>query len=133
MRRWWISRRPGGAWWRASLVLAALSLLPSRPAVAASQCFGPYTPLAASTYYPSEAGDDVRDWPGAFTTNLSLASGTLTAKIQAKLDGGTWVDLGTVTSTSGSQFAGPWHRLRVYVTACSGCDAAIITCATKGE
>lgn len=98
----------------------------------AAKCYGPYT-LNSVNYAPSTTGDDVTDWTGDFTVNMSVDSGSLSVNVEAKLDGGTFASLGTVTASTNAQFHGPFHKLRFNVTACSSCLATIIACAAKGD
>ena len=119
---------------RRRVVLPVLLLcLTSAPAWAgAARCFGPY-PLTSANYAPSTTGDDVTDWTGDFTINLSIASGTMSLNVESKLDGGGFASLGTMNATAIAQFHGPLHRLRYNVTSCSSCNATIIACANKGD
>lgn len=114
------------------LVLVALLGAASAAQAGAAKCYGPYT-LNSVNYAPSTTGDDVTDWTGDFTVNLSVESGTMAVNVEAKLDGGAFASLGTVSATTNAQFHGPFHKLRFNVTACSSCLATIIACAAKGD
>jgi hypothetical protein len=114
------------------LFLLALVATPA-PAWASPKCLGPYTLTSNNNYAPDQAGDDVRDWWGDFTVNLVVTSGTVTLSVEAKLDGGEFASLGTMSTTSIAQFHGPPHRLHFFTTACSSCNATVIACAAKGE
>ena len=127
-----MSNGPGRVVWGALIVLLGASCLLPSHVQAKAQCFGPYT-LNSTNYAPSTEGDDVRDWVGDFTINLSIASGTMALNVEGKLDGGAFASLGTMNATAVAQFHGPLHRLRYNVTSCSSCLATIIACANKGD
>jgi hypothetical protein len=120
--------------WRRRVVfpVALLLLCLSTPAFAAQNCYGPYT-LNSDNYAPDTTGDDVRDWVGDFTVNLSVTTGTLNVSVESKLEGGGFTSLGQMTTTSIAQFHGPLHKLRYRVTSCSSCLATVIACANKGQ
>ena len=77
-------------------------------------------------YIPSVTGVSP-GWAAYWTPQIYNSGGSYTATIQAMNAGfdpsvaGSWVD---ITTTSASSFAvpfGPFHAIRIKVTACSGC------------
>lgn len=120
--------------WRRRVVfpVALLLCLSATPAFAIGLCLGPYT-LNSDNYAPSSDGDDVTDWQGDFTVNLSKTAGTMSVAVEGKLNGGGFASLGTMTTTGIAQFHGPLHKLRFTVSSCSSCVATIIVCASKGQ
>jgi hypothetical protein len=117
---------------RGLLALPVLLLLASPAAADAPKCVGPYT-LNSDNFAPDATGDDVEQWVGDFTVNLVKTTGTLNVSVEAKLPGGDFASLGTMSTTSIAQFHGPLYKLRFTVSSCSSCLATIVACASRGD
>lgn len=95
--------------------------------------FGRPLTLNSVNYAPSETGIPTGDYDGDCTANLVLTSGTLSVNVEGKLEGGGFVNMGTLTTSSLVSLSGPIQYVRFNVTACSSCLATAVLRCRVGE